>query len=301
MPSGGRVPAPLPATATAVRDGVLDADHIEVIAKALTGLPPHVAPEAIVHVELTLVTAAASMDARTLSRIGHRVRTVLDQDGAPPADAELANPLNELHLMTRPSGRLVFRGELEAEASALFRALLSPLAKPRPDADGPDQRGPAERNGDALTELLHLAAAHADLPREAGEKPHLLITIPLAALRDAQGTAQLRHTGELDAASARRLACDAKIIPAVLGTASEPLDLGRATYTVSTALRRALVLRDGGCAFPGCDRPPGWCHSHHVQHWEGGTTQLDNLVLLCGHHRVSRMRLRGSDVEARVA
>jgi hypothetical protein len=65
----------------------------------------------------------------------------------------------------------------------------------------------------------------------------------------------------------------------------EPLDVGRATRTIPPAIRRALILRDGGCAFPGCTRPPRWTDAHHIQHWaDGGPTKLTNLVLLCGHH-----------------
>jgi Domain of unknown function (DUF222) len=284
--SGGTVPAPLPATAQALHAGTLSPEHVEVITKTLTRMPPHVPPAAIAEAEQTMVTAAASMDAHTLTKLGTRVRATLDQDGTPPDERTLAEPVNELHLSTRANGRTALRGELEPEASALLRTLLSPLAKPRPSSvDGPDQRTPAERYGDALVEVLHLAASSAELPVEAGEKPHLLVTVPLQTLREGVGTALLEGAGALDASSARRLACDATIIPAVLGTSSEPLDLGRASYTVSTALRRALILRDGGCAFPGCDRPHRWCHSHHLRHWaDGGPTMLDNLVLLCGHH-----------------
>jgi hypothetical protein len=138
-----------------------------------------------------------------------------------------------------------------------------------------------------------VAADTGALPTEAGEKPHLLVTVPLATLRAGNVTsvpadsvatggagAVLDRVGRIDAESARRLVCDAKVIPVVLGSRSEPLDLGRASYPVSAALRRALVIRDGGCAFPGCGRPRQWCHSHHVRHWtDGGTTALDNLVL----------------------
>ena len=89
----------------------------------------------------------------------------------------------------------------------------------------------------------------------------------------------------IDASTARRLACDAAVIPAVLNGRSEPLDIGRRTRTVPTALRRALVLRDRGCAFPGCTVPASWCDAHHRQHWaDGGATALPNLVLLCGVH-----------------
>ena len=86
----------------------------------------------------------------------------------------------------------------------------------------------------------------------------------------------------------RRIACDAGIIPAVLGSVSQPLDVGRQSRLATGPLRRALVLRDRGCAFPGCDRPPRWTDAHHVQHWsDDGPTELSNLVLLCSfHHRL---------------
>ncbi len=83
----------------------------------------------------------------------------------------------------------------------------------------------------------------------------------------------------------RRLACDAEIIPAVLGTQSEVLDVGRLRRLVTPAIWTALVLRDRHCTFPGCRRPPLMCHAHHLTHWtDGGKTMIDNLALLCGHH-----------------
>ena len=290
--SGGTMDPPLPRTAEALRAGELGPEHVDAIAKALTGLPISVMPDDRLWAEGVLVEAAASMDARTLATVGARVRARLDQDGTPPSDVELANPVNELRFATRPNGRTVFRGELDPEASALFQTVLSPLAKPRPRADeGPDLRSAAERHGDALVEILQLAADSGELPSEAGEKPHLLVTIPLQALRAGLGTVLLDGAGLLDAASARRIACDCKLVPAVLGANSEPLDIGRTSYTVPIAIRRALILRDGGCAFPGCDRPHRWCHGHHLTFWadwaDGGPTDLANLVLLCGrHHRL---------------
>lgn len=86
-------------------------------------------------------------------------------------------------------------------------------------------------------------------------------------------------------ATIRRLACDAEIIPAVLDSHGEPLDVGRARRLVTLAIWIALILRDTHCAFPGCTRPPVMCHAHHIIHWlHGGDTKLENLVLLCGHH-----------------
>ncbi len=287
--SGGVAPASLPVTATALREGALGADHVEEIAKVVQGLPMHVPDTDRELAERVMVEAAHTLDARALAKLGHQVRDRIDPDGARPDDRELAEPVNELHLTLKRNGRLALRGEFDPEASALIGTVLSPLAKPRPSNDtGPDQRNPAERHGEALVEVFHLVADEGRMPTEAGEKPHVLVTVPLATLQAGIGHAVLDGIGPLDAESARRIACDARIIPAVLGTRSEPLDLGRATYTVSTALRRALILRDRGCAFPGCDRTHRWCHSHHVRHWsDNGPTELNNLVLLCGrHHRL---------------
>ncbi len=318
--SGGVVPAPLPATAAALGEGVLGSDHVEVIVRAVRELPPHVPAASREIAERTLVDAARTVDPRTLTTLGRDLRTILDQDGRPPDDRELAEPVNELHLTTRRDGRLVLRGEFDREASALITTALSPLAKPRPaDDTGPDQRSAAERHGDALVEVFHLVADSGALPNEGGEKPHVMVTVPLATLGHSgrpplspevgerstaaiagnsgdtttgvlrrRCQAVLDGIGPLDAESARRIACDARIIPVILGSRSEPLDLGRASYTVPTALRRALILRDRGCAFPGCDRTHRWCHSHHIRHWaDDGPTELANLVLLCGrHHRL---------------
>ncbi len=82
-----------------------------------------------------------------------------------------------------------------------------------------------------------------------------------------------------------RIACDAGIIPAVLGSRSEVLDLGRTRRLVTPGLLMALYLRDRGCTFPGCSRPPSWCDAHHCLHWcDGGPTDLTNLALLCPRH-----------------
>jgi Domain of unknown function (DUF222)/HNH endonuclease len=83
----------------------------------------------------------------------------------------------------------------------------------------------------------------------------------------------------------RRIGCDASVVRVVLDPAGQPLDVGRRTRVVPPAIRTALTVRDGGCAYPGCDRGPQWTDAHHVRHWaDGGSTSLDNLVLLCRHH-----------------
>jgi hypothetical protein len=131
-------------------------------------------------------------------------------------------------------------------------------------------------------------------PESHGAAARLMITIGLETIADrlaesaVHGIAGVGVSGdgtELSAATVRRLACDAEVIPTVLGGHGQPLDVGRAKRLVTLAIWVALMVRDQHCAFPGCDRPPMMCHAHHIRHWIfGGKTSLDNLVLLCGHH-----------------
>jgi hypothetical protein len=103
--------------------------------------------------------------------------------------------------------------------------------------------------------------------------------------------------GELiDPASARRIACDAGIIPVVLGRDGEILDQGRAVRLFTPGQVRALWRRDQHCTFPGCDVPTAWCDAHHLIHWaDGGSTDLSNAALLCARHHtiVHRDQLAG--------
>jgi hypothetical protein len=155
---------------------------------------------------------------------------------------------------------------------------------------------------DALVQIAQ-HALDTDLPPEShGARPRLTITVALDALTN--GLADTAITGltglgtDLSAGTIRRLACDAEIIPVVLGGKGEPLDVGRTRRPVTHPIWTALVARDTHCAFPGCDRPPLMCHAHHIIHWLfGGETKLENLVLLCGHHhRV----IRGSPWQVRL-
>jgi hypothetical protein len=151
-------------------------------------------------------------------------------------------------------------------------------------------------HGARLWDALIGVAQHGldtDLPPQShGAPTRLILTVGLQELKTGLAGAAVTGTTTqttaetgLSVATLRRLACDAEIIPAVLGSRGEPLDVGRASRLVTAAIWVALTLRDRHCAFPGCDRPPLMCHAHHIRHWIfGGETKLSNLVLLCGHH-----------------
>ena len=111
------------------------------------------------------------------------------------------------------------------------------------------------------------------------------------ALRREQPGRTLEGT-PLPGPAVRKIACDATIHRVITDGASSILDYGRGTRTIPPAVYTALVIRDWGCRFPGCDRPADWCEGHHIRHWEdGGPTRLPNLVLLCSrHHHVVHQR-----------
>src|ERR687884_297937 len=101
--------------------------------------------------------------------------------------------------------------------------------------------------------------------------------IERSRVRGSLGTATLDYGQLISATTTRRIACDCKLIPVVLGGDGEPLDVGRAQRSVPLGIRRTLIARDRGCAFPGCDRPPGLCEAHHIIHWaEDGVTSVAN-------------------------
>ncbi|HEY2194673.1 MAG TPA: DUF222 domain-containing protein [Actinomycetospora sp.] len=115
-------------------------------------------------------------------------------------------------------------------------------------------------------------------PRAPG-RALVMVTMPYLWLRDGIGHGLVGPDEAINPAEARRLACDAGIVPLVLGSRSEPLDVGRLSYAVPEGMRRALVVRDQGCAFSGCTRRPERCHAHHVHHWvDGGETCLENSI-----------------------
>ncbi|MGH3833440.1 MAG: DUF222 domain-containing protein [Pseudonocardiaceae bacterium] len=263
----GEVPPPaLPNTAAALAAGEIGPAQVRVITETMNAIPTSVGATDRETAEAELARYARSFDPTSLHKIGRHILAHLDPDGPQPREPE-PTTTGELRLRERRDGRLGLDGFLEPEHSAAFRALIEQFSSPRPAAEGiPDPRTTDQRNADALLEVCGLARAAQDCPTTAGEPPHLTVTLDWEALRTGLGVATLDYGTPLSASEARRWACDAKIIPIVLGGASEPLDVGRAMRTVPLSLRRALVARDGGCAFPGCDRPPGLCQSHHARH-----------------------------------
>ena len=209
----------------------------------------------------------------------------------------------------------VYRLRLDPEGSQVLEAMLGPLSAPNPTPASsvtpacPDLRSCDQRRGEALVEICRRAAA-AGGAAPATTKAQVFVTIDLADLqtrtRTHTATAEATHTGTgcraragttmtgklLAPETIRRMACDATIIPVVLGTDSEVLDVGRAKRLFTPGMLHALWLRDKGCTIPGCWAPPFWADAHHIVHWaDGGPTALTNAALLCGrHHTLAHQR-----------
>jgi len=207
-----------------------------------------------------------------------------------------------LHASPTLGGMVRVDGDLDRETGQMLltalQAVMDVDARTRRD---PELRTPAQRRADALGEICRSWLDSSDRPPVLGERPHVVVTLDLEALQGRVGRSELQGWGTVTPATARRLACDAKVSRVITAGASQPLDVGRSTKVVPPALRRALIARDAGCGFPGCGRPPSWCDAHHVRHWaDGGRTALDNLVLLCRpHHRAIHRGFRVAMVAGR--
>jgi hypothetical protein len=278
---GSPVAAVAPATGAAASDGRLSTPMIDTIVGVMTQVPPEHRDEAEQH----LLTFASEAGYKQVAALGARIVAHLDPDGAEPDTTEPAIPSRELSLRRKRTGVWELNGRFDDETGTRASALLDSLAQRRTSDEGPDLRSPLERYGDAFSDAVDLALNSPDLPMQAGERAHVMVAVSLEDLKSGVGRAILGDLGTMSAAEARIHACDCMLIPTVLGGTSEPLDLGRLRRLVPPGIRRALYLRDRGCAFPGCHRPPRHCQGHHIRHWaDGGPTELGNMVLMCAHH-----------------
>ena len=220
----------------------------------------------------------------TLAKLGAHLAYVLDQDGKEPDESEPADPGYFLNLRTQPDGSCAGEFRLDPVTALTLSRLIEAGAAPRPaGVEGKDLRSGGRRRADALADLVFRAAGTPE-PVPGMGRPTIAVTVTLDQLREGLPVLGPDHQ-TFTAATIRRIACDAHIIPIVLGSQSELLDVGRSARSVPVAIRRALIVRDKHCAFPGCTMPANMTDAHHIRHWsQRGPTELINLVLLCGHH-----------------
>ena len=300
------------ATRDAFAAGRLRIEQVRVIVNAAEQIPATATPDQVALAEEWLVAQATGegtpdgrpRDARRLRRAAHRMCAPISHDlmlahqdvmlGREERAAE-----NETWLSLGDNGNGTWSGKFvipELHGTLLQRHLdtlcaprrLSrtrdgdPVLDPTLPGNGPGLSG-TERLGLAFTELLE----HLPTTGHAANGTTLLITMGLDALVQGLGAARLETGDRLGAGEARRLACNAGLVPAVLGTDSAPLDLGREARLHTKAQRQALSLTHDTCAITGCQRPFAWTEIHHPHPWSrGGRTDLTNALPLCFfHHR----------------
>lgn len=269
----------MPRTMEALASGEVSSAAVRILASA------HDAhPEAFPEHEEVLLEAAQSHTVKELDHVTRYWAQALDTEQA-LRDQDDMRDRRRLHVSPTVFGMVRVDGDLDPETGETLITALRAVQDAEVRA-GDVVRTPAQRRADALGEICRQWLDSSDRPTVGGERPHITVTIDMEALMGREGgVSEFDHSGPILPEVARRLACDASVSRIVLGPRSEPLDVGRRTPVVPAPLRRAVVVRDRHCRFPGCDRTQAWCDAHHLIHWaDGGPTALSNLVLLCRRH-----------------
>ena len=280
--------------------GEVSQDKARVITKALDaiGADPAASAEDLVLAEKLLVDYASRLTANELAIVGKRILAEIDPARLEQAEAKALHREEE-HAQRRTffqardngDGTIDIHARVTRAIGVRLRTILDSLAQPRKlSAEDKGIKMPYDRLlGQAFARVIETYDVE-NLPRHGGHATTVFITMSVEDLHKDLGTAALGFDGDqITAAEARRMACNADLIPVVLGTDSEILDLGRTTRLAHPIQHRALRLRDQGCQAEDCDAPAAWTEAHHLKPWsQGGKTDMANLVLLCAsdHSRI---------------
>ncbi len=294
-----------------------------IISLTLDRIQHQTTPETLARIEHDLTRTAATADPDFLARVARRWAETLDADGTEPTEETLRHTqgafirkqrhglhhleifattdqyehlLTVMNTATNPRTTMPTTGVTGTGATGtdLWQDTGTDVWQDTdPDLD---RRTRPQQQLDGIIGAVKAALTTNTLPTTGGNRPQIIATINYQDLlphprtdaapeESATGTGNFVFTGPVAAATLRKIACDADIIPALLGTHGEILDLGRKTRLFTSAQRLALTARDQGCTFPNCTTPAPWCEAHHITYWsQEGPTNLNNGALLCTHH-----------------
>jgi Domain of unknown function (DUF222)/HNH endonuclease len=290
---GTRLRSHLSQVDAALSRGRISFDHARTLADAAN---PRILDRVAEH-QTELLEPAEHLSFTLWRRLVTELTTLWDEDGGYDPDRDLTR--NHLHLnpvgdTTALSGELV--GEvaltvtqvLDAETDKLWRRYQHDHER-CPDLELPSR---STLRALALADICRRASG-----TEPGRAPGVEVTLVAQVVASTATTTPARPEtmptctlrmpdgSWLDLERYQHLLCDPIFRPLLVDGRLVPLAMGRAVRLATPAQRRALAVRDRGCVFPGCDRPPGWCDAHHIVAYDaGGATDLLNLVLLCRHH-----------------
>jgi hypothetical protein len=285
-----------PELAAAQAEGIVSPEQVALIDAALRKVD-HCDLAAVTAGEHLLVDAAGKLGPKELAVVAARVVDAIDPDGVQPADEREHQERRFFHLKHRGDGSWAGDFRLTPELGQKLHALLGPLSAPQTTRYATGEGGDAkrqveadlrthgQRRHDAVEAMVDRLLRGDDLPESGGIPTTLLIVMSNADYLAGQGVAHYADGSPLSVPNALRLADQADLAWCVKGARGAVLDLFRTRRIASPAQTLALVARDGGCSFPGCDTAPQWCERHHILPWQvGGDTNLANLTLLCRYH-----------------
>ena len=285
--------------------GDLVAEQASVICTALDELPDDLDAGVLEQAAKALVAFAEVHDAKGLRVLGRRILEVVAPEVAEAWEAEQldreereAEKSSVFRMREDGHGRVkgsftvpLLVGQMLERALLAFAAPKHQIAnreaqEEQSEVPVPVRRPTAQRLGAAFVELIERLNPDS-LPKAGGVNATVVVTMTLDSLKDGLAAATLDTGDRISAATARRLACEAGVVPVVLGGNSQPLDVGRSQRLFTGPQRIALGVRDGGCTARGCDAPPAMCHAHHDDLWSHqGRTAVERGRLLCPfHHR----------------
>ncbi|QVT80791.1 hypothetical protein ENKNEFLB_03192 [Nocardioides aquaticus] len=280
----------------ALATGVMNADQVRVVVNALEDLPDDLDAALLVQAEEALVAYAVEFAPTELKQLGAHILTLIapqvgeeiDRKRLEEAEAKAAQK-RRFTLSFDGHGSAHGRFTIPETQGKMLQKLLHGFAAPghvncTPASDDPEGgkrewvkgRPSAQKLGEAFCELIE-NYPRTSAPKVGGTSATVVVATFLKDLQDGLGTATLDTGGEMTVAQLRRLACEAEIIPVVLGGDGEILDLGDGKRLFSTPQRIAIALRDTTCTARGCDWPAYLCHFHHDT-WvsKGGKTDLQD-------------------------
>ena len=292
----------LAAVGVAVRAGSLSLDAGDVIRAGLGEPDESVSAESLAEAAVGLLTAASSL---TLEQLAARAReTRAELDAAHVRDREQAlRDRRYLRVIPQSDGMTRILGLLDPESAAVIVAAYDAATSPRrggprfvdpgdaarADAILHDPRSTEQIAVDTLVELVRLGTSTAPDHLLGATKPAVRIAVTERDLRTRVGSGRIQgQTHPISIDTIERNICEVGMIPVAFDTDGHVVNVGRSKRTFTPRQRIGLEVRDGGCRFPGCDRPPSWCEAHHINEWHRhhGRTDIADGILLCRHHHL---------------
>lgn len=301
--------APLSEAGAAIADGQSRDAAEPAGSDAISPRPTHVCTVVtatqLAEAARALVACAPAVTVEQLAARAREARAVLDADADVERAAEAEQARRDrryLYLTQQPDGMTRLSGLLDPESAALVRSAIDGATSPR--RGGPrfvseseieraeriinDTRTTEQIAVDALVELVRIGGHVAPTELIGVAPPAVQVIVAERDLRAGAGLARVEGQSEpVSVATAERHRCTDGTLAVVVDSAGDVLSLGRETRLYTRRQRLALAARDGGCRFPGCERPPSWTEAHHITEWmHGGRTDVANGILLCRHHHM---------------